>query len=206
MKKLFLYALLFLVGLSVSFWYELVVNGVSINSYKPRNSDMGGFKVEKVQSIVSKQKCTSIDGLPDPKCNEPIENKNLTLAQVCSPTFKTNSIRPSTSYTNKLKIQGMIDYGYPLNSSLVEEDHLGAITDKFDPKDPKNLWPQFWDLNVNGFNAGAHTKDKLEVKIHKLLCNKTISFNEAQVCFSDWISCYRKYIGELPKFTSTTKQ
>ena len=147
-----------------------------------------------------KSKCTSKNGLPDPICNHPVINKNLTIKQVCNKSFRTGSIRPPTSYTNPLKIQKMKDYGYAPVTSLFELDHIMPIYALGDPRSPDNLWPQYWSLNVNGFEAGARTKDKLEVFSHKLLCSGKTDMKGIEKCFTDWISCYRDWIGELPKY------
>ncbi len=56
----------------------------------------------------------------------------------------------------------------------------------------KNLWPEpyFGDLN-------AHTKDKLENKLHSLVCSGQVDLATAQQEIStDWITAYIKYIGQ----------
>ena len=71
--------------------------------------------------------------------------------------------------------------------SCYEIDHLIALTDGgADVKD--NLWPQLYD----GLN-NAHDKDKLEVKLHSLICSNKITMQDAQTCIAkDWIACYKK--------------
>lgn len=59
---------------------------------------------------------------------------------------------------------------------------------------PRNLWPQPlngpWPMSL---------KDRLENHLHKLLCERKISIEEAQDSLkTDWVAAYKKYLG-LPK-------
>lgn len=56
----------------------------------------------------------------------------------------------------------------------------------------KNLWPEpyFGDWN-------AHIKDRLENKLHEMVCSGDIDMRTAQrEIATDWIVAYKKYIGE----------
>ena len=53
------------------------------------------------------------------------------------------------------------------------------------------------NLKLQDYNGScnAHDKDKLEVRLHSLICNKKISVQEAQnYLYNDWESGYTKYI------------
>jgi hypothetical protein len=57
--------------------------------------------------------------------------------------------------------------------------------------DIKNLWPQAYD----GTEWNAHVKDKLEDRLHAMICapNPTMTVSDAQQCIStDWIACYKE--------------
>lgn len=57
-----------------------------------------------------------------------------------------------------------------------------------------NLWPQAW-----AGQHGARKKDRLEVKLGKLVCNGTVTLAFAQETIrTDWIAAYRLYITEPP--------
>jgi hypothetical protein len=64
--------------------------------------------------------------------------------------------------------------------------------------DISNLWYECYE-NVQASNEhyywGAHTKDKLENRLHKEVCDKhTITLEEAQNCiYNNWIQCYKNY-------------
>ncbi|MEV5720585.1 hypothetical protein AB0L41_42535 [Amycolatopsis mediterranei] len=66
--------------------------------------------------------------LPDPACTPGATNPDVTQATIGSTICVsgwTATIRPSTTYTNGLKKQGIIDYGYTDTSmSDYEEDHV----------------------------------------------------------------------------------
>ncbi|MGF1427036.1 hypothetical protein [Kitasatospora sp. LaBMicrA B282] len=66
--------------------------------------------------------------LPDPNCTPGALNPDVTQdtidSTICVSGW-TSTIRPSTSYTNRLKAQGIADYGYAdTNMSDYEEDHF----------------------------------------------------------------------------------
>ncbi len=112
----------------------------------------------------------------------------------------TKTIRPPASYTDALKVQQIAQYGYSdTNTADYEEDHLIALEDGGDPKDPKNLWPQ--PRNTTPWNASQ--KDTLENVLHQLVCSNQIPLDEArQALATDWVAAYKKYVGQsLMPFT-----
>ncbi|MFA6972884.1 MAG: hypothetical protein WC208_15990, partial [Gallionella sp.] len=115
--------------------------------------------------------------------------------------WKTSDIRPSSSYTNRIKKQLLqeigLDWSEAVNYTL---DHYYPIVDGGHPSDPLNLVLQLWHEESQGYDIGAKTKDKLEVKVGKLLCEGKMTLQDVPDCFDDWISCYVANIGELPKF------
>jgi hypothetical protein len=57
------------------------------------------------------------------------------------------------------------------------------------PRDERNLWPQHW-----AEPWGAKTKDRLELKLHKLVCSDKVPLVQAQRDIAaDWIAAYQKY-------------
>jgi hypothetical protein len=55
----------------------------------------------------------------------------------------------------------------------------------------RNLWPQPYSVRWN-----AQVKDKLEQRLHQLVCGGQLDLATAQHDIaSDWIGAYRKYIG-----------
>ena len=84
--------------------------------------------------------------LPDPWCTPGVTYPNVrqsTINQTICVSGWTATVRPPTSYTNPLKAQGIIDYGYSdTNMSDYEEDHFIPLELGGSPRDPGNLWPE----------------------------------------------------------------
>jgi hypothetical protein len=106
----------------------------------------------------------------------------------------TKTIRPSSSYTTALKKQqlaGPYAFYHDSFTGDFEEDHLISLELGGSPTDPKNLWPEPY-----GGETGARMKDKIENKLHALICSGQISLHTAQVAIAkNWYSAYQKYFG-----------
>ena len=119
---------------------------------------------------------------------------------ICVPGFTKPPRRPPASYTTKMKKDELADprYGYTdTDTKSYEEDHLIPLTLGGDPRSQDNLWPQAWDAG----DWGARVKDKLEVKLNKLVCAGIVPLEEAQDAIStNWIDAYKKYMPmKVPK-------
>jgi hypothetical protein len=141
-----------------------------------------------IQPANANSKCLSVNGKADAVCTPGVINTKVTQSNIYSTicvSGYTTRIRPSTSYTNKLKKQQIKDYGYS-DSKLAdyEEDHLIPLEIGGNPTDPKNLWPE--PHTATG-NKGSFTKDKLENSLHASVCKGTMTLKVAQnKILSDW--------------------
>lgn len=122
-----------------------------------------------------------------------LQNQRVTQAnikQTICVSHYTETVRPPTSFTNKLKRQQIKDYGYTDTVlSHYEEDHLISLQLGGSPDDPRNLWPQPYEGA-----CGARIKDKIEGKLNRLICNGQITLEEAQHAIAtDWIAAYKTY-------------
>lgn len=139
--------------------------------------------------------------LPDPRYTPGAINPDVTqdnLDQtICRRGGYTKSIRPPESYTYHLKMQGIRQYGYSDHRARdYEEDHLVSLEIGGSPTDPKNLWPEAH--NVEG-GWGSYTKDKLENRLHELVCRRQIPLAVAQNAEAhNWIAAYKQYVGPTP--------
>lgn len=130
---------------------------------------------------------------------EPIGALNPAVTQatlgytVCVPNW-TATIRPPSSYTNKLKVLQIKQLGLlDTSPQSYEEDHFIPLSIGGHPTSPKNLWPEPW-VGV----CGAKVKDALESKLHTMVCTKKISLVTAQLEIShNWVSSYNKRVGKL---------
>ncbi|MFG1644107.1 hypothetical protein ACGFMK_27800 [Amycolatopsis sp. NPDC049252] len=131
--------------------------------------------------------CSQADlPLPDPACTPGALNPDVTQATIGSTICVsgwTATIRPSTSYTNALKRQGIVDYGYRDTSmSDYEEDHFLPLELGGAPKDPKNLWPE-----PHSGDENAYGKDSVENAVKKAVCAGQASLSDAQdAMLTDW--------------------
>jgi hypothetical protein len=148
---------------------------------------------------------TEFNGLPNsaltPGAFNPDVNQSNIGSTICVVGY-TAKIRPNSSYTTGLKIR-QLQSGYAVNGafsiSFYEEDHLVPLEIGGNPTAQSNLWPEPW----NG-PRGARAKDKLENKLHLLICAKKISLSKARAIFvNDWTAGYETYIGALPTPTPT---
>jgi len=82
--------------------------------------------------------------------------------------------------------------GYCSGPQGCEIDHLISL-ELGGANTSDNLWPQPYDGNWN-----AHDKDRLEARLHKLVCtDKTLTLKEAQQAIkADWVAAYKKYVGD----------
>jgi len=114
--------------------------------------------------------------LPDPSCTPGAIDPNVTqsnIYQTICVSGYTKNVRPPVAYTNKLKKQQIIDYGYTdTNLKDYEEDHLISLELGGNPTDPKNLWPEP--------GASPNPKDKTENLCHEKVCSGQISLSDAQ--------------------------
>ena len=103
----------------------------------------------------------------------------------------TKTVRPPAYYTNALKKKQMAAYGYSdVDPRHYEEDHLIPLSIGGNPRDPLNLWPQ---PRISEWNA--EKKDILEFKLYKLVCNGTVSLDEARrEISSNWIETYKRFV------------
>jgi len=150
-------------------------------------------------------------------------NPDITPASInqniCKKGWSTKSVRPPSSYTTTLKKTQLNTLGYTLanklpqvktksgnstrpdiqkciarssNPSCYEEDHLISLELGGDPRSPDNLWPEPWFGDWN-----ARVKDKLENRLHALVCSGEIRLRDAQKAIAvDWVAAYRKYVGD----------
>ena len=103
----------------------------------------------------------------------------------------TKTVRPPAYYTNALKKKQMAAYGYSdIDPRHYEEDHLIPLSIGGNPSDPLNLWPQ---PRISEWNA--EKKDILEFRLYKLVCDGTVSLDEARrEISSNWIETYKHYV------------
>lgn len=119
----------------------------------------------------------------------PGDARTTSKADICSGR-KTATIRDVTDSTKKnaFSVYG-IDCSAHACGKDYEVDHLISL-EIGGSNDPKNLWPEPYAGTM-----GAHQKDILENKLHKMICDGTITPTAAQQAIaSDWVAAYQRYV------------
>ena len=144
--------------------------------------------------------------LPDPALTPGAYSPLVTQANihqtVCVHGW-SKTMRPSTSVTNKMKVKVMVAYHIPLTDiHKVELDHLCSIVLGCALDDEHNMWPEYWYLNVDGEDHGAHQKDHAEKATQLAICSGKITLLDAQKqMVTDWRVLYKRfYRPEFPKY------
>ena len=124
--------------------------------------------------------------LPDPHCTPGSYNPDVTqstIGKTICVSGWTATVRPPTSYTNALKVQGIADYGYS-DTSLAdyEEDHYVPLELGGAPSDRGNLWPE-----PHAGSKNSTTKDGVETKLKNAVCAGKVTLTAARTAIrTDW--------------------
>ena len=139
------------------------------------------------------------DIYPDPIRTPGVKNPDITQDNIretiCNPRWSTKSVRPPASYTNRLKIEQIREYGYSdFTLKDYEEDHFIPLELGGNPTDSRNLWPEPMETSIP--DGGAHSKDKVENYLHAEVCAGSLTLEQAQrEITEDW---YRVYTTAVP--------
>jgi hypothetical protein len=119
---------------------------------------------------------------------DPSLSQENIAANICKVGWTTNSVRPSTSVTNRIKDERIEAYGFSSPRADYELDHLISLQDGGCPDCIANLWPEAygdashamtqserasWNRNnpsSTGVLAGALEKDTVENHVHDEIC------------------------------------
>jgi hypothetical protein len=136
--------------------------------------------------------CVSRGGLPDRRCTPGVLDRRVTQQNIkrtiCKPGY-SRTVRPPTSYTNPLKVEGIRQYGFAdRRLSEYEEDHLVSISLGGSPTSPRNLWPE-----PHAGRWGSLTKDKLEFQLYRRVCAGVYRLAAARRDLArNWVVAYER--------------
>ena len=127
-----------------------------------------------------------------PGAINPNVNQSNIYSTICVSGF-TKTIRPPSSYTHDLKVSqlsGTYSRYHDTNTRNFEEDHLISLEVGGAPYDVRNLWPEPYKNTT-----GARTKDRLENRLHQLVCSGQLKLRTAQRAIAtNWWAAYLKYV------------
>jgi hypothetical protein len=128
--------------------------------------------------------------LPDPS-KTPGDTLDVTKDDVCVSGY-SSKVR---NVPQEVKNQAYAEYGITHHEpGEYEIDHLISL-ELGGSNSLKNLWPQSYKTQP----WNAHVKDKLENRLHEMICNGEIDMKTAQQeIATDWIAAYKKYVGSEP--------
>ncbi len=119
----------------------------------------------------------------------PGETRPITLEEVC-----LYSGAEVISHDVPEAMRQKVFAAYGIKSAQInqfEVDYL-ITPDLGGSKSIRNLWPQPYSAQWN-----ARVKDKLEQRLHELVCNRSLDLATAQHDIAvNWIAAYKKYIGD----------
>lgn len=118
-----------------------------------------------------------------------------TIQQTICVAGYTASVRPSTTYTNGVKLKLLREHALPASAaSEYELDHRIPLALGGHPRNLQNLMLQPWD----GKN-GAKAKDRLERSLQRLVCSGKVLLDDARkAIYVDWQGAYGTYLGMAP--------
>ena len=130
---------------------------------------------------------------PDRRCSPGAYSSKLTKPVICSASFHTSAIR-NVPQSKKYAVEA--EYGMAQKSygSALEIDHIVSL-ELGGSNDIANLFPERASPA-----PGYHVKDKLENKLHSLVCSGSMTLGSARVGIaSNWQSLYGKVYGTAPR-------
>ena len=129
---------------------------------------------------------------PDRRCSPGAYYSKLTKTVICSPSFRTGPIR-NVPESEKFAVE--TEYGMTPGhfGSALEIDHIVSL-ELGGSNDIANLFPEKADAH-----PGYHAKDKLENRLHTLVCAGQIPLRTAQRQIAgDWEALYLRVFGVSP--------
>ena len=132
---------------------------------------------------------------PDRLCSPGAYYSKLTTAVICASTFRTGPIR---NVPDSEKHQVEIEYGLEAKhyGSTLEIDHIVSL-ELGGSNDIANLYPEEATLPAGA--PGFHVKDKLENKLHDLVCDGTMTLRSVQQKIAaNWQALYKNVFGVVP--------
>lgn len=136
-----------------------------------------------------------VGALPDPRCTPGAYSAGLTKAVICSPSFRTSTIRHVSESTRHQVEQ---EYGLAPRSygRTLEVDHLVSL-ELGGSNAIANLYPE--QLTYPHGQPGYRVKDRLENAAHDAVCSGKITLTYAQhQIAANWEVLYRKLFGVSP--------
>ena len=139
--------------------------------------------------IALSAKIAAAHSVPANLLNHDVNQRTLSET-VCFSGY-TKAVRPSTTYTNRIKMRLLSERGldHEAEKGNYELDHIIPLALGGHPRNLSNLALQLWDGH-----DGAKRKDRIEVKLQCLVCSGEVPLAVAQdAIWTDWKAAYSSY-------------
>jgi hypothetical protein len=129
---------------------------------------------------------------PDRRCSPGAYFSGLTKAVICSSSFRTGEVR-NVPQSEKYEVEAEYGLAERLYGRTLEIDHIVSL-ELGGSNDVANLYPE--EANAD---PGYRVKDRLENRLHSLVCSGSMSLHAARVGIaSNWQALYRKVFRTAP--------
>ena len=131
-----------------------------------------------------------VGDLPNAKLT-PGDVLTTNVARICTSGYSKTVRDVPESLKNAVYREYGIQHHAPYS---YEVDHLVSL-ELGGSNSIRNLWPESYTSEP----LNAHVKDRLENKLHELVCNGDLDLATAQHAeAADWVQAYARYMGPLP--------
>ena len=170
------------------------LSGSSTTTTKSSSTTGGKINVGSTVLLRSRTKtsgCTR-GANPDRRCSPGAYYSKLTKAVICSASFRTSSIR-NVPQSEKYAVEAEYGMAQKLYGRTLEIDHIVSL-ELGGSNDIANLFPE-----KASPAPGYKVKDKLENKLHSLVCSGSMSLRSVRIGIAaNWQTLYRKVYGTAP--------
>jgi Protein of unknown function (DUF3761) len=130
---------------------------------------------------------------PDPRCSPGAYYTGLTTAVICASTFHTSSVR-NVPQSEKYAVEREYGMQARLYGRTIEIDHIVSL-ELGGSNDIANLFPE-----LGSGSADYHVKDRLENRLHDLVCAGRLGLRAAQTQIAaNWTALYSRVFGLAPR-------
>ena len=170
------------------------LNGSSTTTKKSSGTSGGKVNVGKTELLKKRTKTSGckLGPNPDHRCSPGAYYSKLQKAVICSASFRTSSIR-NVPQSEKYWVEAEYGMAQRLYGRTLEIDHIISL-ELGGSNDIANLYPERASPA-----PGYHVKDKLENKLHSMVCSGQKSLRSAQrEIATNWQKLYKTVYGTIP--------
>jgi hypothetical protein len=129
---------------------------------------------------------------PDSRCSPGAYYSGLTKAVICSPRFRKSTVR-DVPESEKFAVEREYGLAAKHYGHTLEIDHIVSL-ELGGSNDIANLYPE--EATFTNHAPGFHIKDRLENRLHDLVCAGSLSLRSVQrQIASNWQVLYKKVFG-----------